>query len=160
MEVPDQAAVRRAVVNGSRSRSASMAFPTPWPPARADDLDFLGWADPKAPRRGYLVVDVDGLAAVELRLPGTAPTGRSTMCDLCRTQDAPDGARLVVAARAGSRGREGDSVGLYVCGDFGCSLRARLPLKPHQVSVTGQPDLRVPELVERVVAFVDRVRLP
>jgi hypothetical protein len=64
----------------------------------------------------------------------------------------------MVAARAGSRGRTGDSVGLYVCSDLACSLRARQPLKTHERSLTGQPDTRVEALVERTSAFVAKVR--
>ena len=159
MQVPEQAAVRRAFVNTSRSRAASMSLPSAWPPPRSDDRDFLGWVDPKAPRRAYLVVQGDELITIELRLP-SAPGGRTrkTMCDLCHSVDAPDGAALVVATRAGARGRAGDSVGLCLCTDFDCSLRVREPLKEHQVSVSGRPDERVPELVGRLRDFVERVR--
>jgi len=139
-----------------------MSLPSAWPPPRADDLDFMGWADPRAPRRAYLALggDADGdLVAVELRLPSASPSrARRTMCDLCQTVDAQEGALLMVAPRAGARGRAGDSVGLYVCADFACSLRAREPLKEHQRSVSGRPDSRVEDLVERVTAFVERVR--
>jgi hypothetical protein len=162
MRVPDPAALRRAFINSSRSKMASMSLPTQWPPPDAHDLDFLGWVDPKAPRRAYLVIGPDSfdeLISVELRAPSvTASRKRQTMCDLCQTADAPDGSWLMVAPRAGSRGRGGDSVGLYMCADFACSLRARAPLKPHQRSLTGMPDTRVPALVDRVIAFVDRVK--
>jgi hypothetical protein len=161
MDVPDPAALRRAFVNSSRSKAAAVTLPAGWPPPRADELDFIGWVDPKAPRRAYLVIGpdtVDEVVAVELRLPSAPPRRRQTMCDLCQTSDAPDGSVLMVAPRAGARGRSGDSVGLYVCADLACSLRAREPLKTHERSVSGMPDLRVPALVERVTAFVDKVR--
>ncbi|MCL3820031.1 FBP domain-containing protein [Aeromicrobium wangtongii] len=162
MDVPEPQALRRAFVNTSRSKAASMALPTPWPPPAADDLDFVGWADPKAPLRAYLVIGpptIDDLTAIELRLPSTpARRGRQSMCDLCQTADAPDGSVLMVAPRAGARGRSGDSVGLYICADFACSTRARRPLKDHERSVSGRPDTRVESLVERVASFVDRVR--
>ena len=151
--------VRAAFVNSSRSRVRAATMPASWP----DDLaerDLLGWSDAKAPRRAYLVTDATGeLVALEQRRPdGGTGSGRSTLCDWCRTTDAPDGARLMVAQLAGARGRAGDTVGLYVCGDFECSRRARQPLKPHQVSVSGAEDRRVPELVERVAQFVERVQ--
>ncbi len=162
MDVPDQASVRKAFVNSSRSRAASMSMPATWPLPRADERDFLGWVDPKAPRRAYLVLGadlVDELMTIELRLPSSAGArSRKTMCDLCRSVDAPDGAALVVAPRAGARGRAGDSVGICLCTDFECSLRAREPLTGHQVSVSGAPDERVPELVGRLMEFVARVR--
>lgn len=160
MQVPEEQAVRRAFVNSTRSRAAAAHFPAAWPPV-GGDVDLVGWEDPKAPQRAYLVPDpelVGEVVALEFRLTGGRPTARKTMCDLCRTQDSPDGSRLVVAPRAGARGKAGDTVGLYVCTDFGCSARARQPLKEHQVSVTGRADTRVEELRERLLTFVDRVR--
>ena len=154
--------VRRAFVNSSRSRAAAATFPIAWPPADVAHLDFLGWTDAKAPLRAYLVVGPevveDGPVAVELRLGASAPGPRATMCDWCHAADAEGGARLVVAPRAGARGRSGDTVGVYVCADFGCSRRVRRPLKDHQRSVSGMPDTRVADLVASVRAFVDRVR--
>ncbi|MGJ9412280.1 FBP domain-containing protein [Aeromicrobium sp. CF4.19] len=158
MSGPDQAQVRLAFVNSSRSRAAAVTFPRPWPLERVEDRDFLGWRDPKAPQRAYVVVPRgDAVVAIELRLPPGGPAGRRTMCDWCQTTDAPGGARLAVAQRAGARGRAGDTVGTYVCEDFDCSLRARVALEPHQVSVSGAPDRRVPDLVGRVDGFVARV---
>ncbi|AWB93110.1 FBP domain-containing protein [Aeromicrobium chenweiae] len=162
MDVPTPSALRSAFINSSRSKAASMSLPKPWPPARADELDFLGWIDPKAPQRAYLAIapaPLHDLTCVELRLPSSpARRSKQTMCDLCQTPDAPDGSLLMVAPRAGARGRSGDTVGLYICSDFACSIRARRPLKAHERSVTGAPDTRVEALVERVTAFVDRVR--
>lgn len=160
MDPVEPATVRRAFVNSSRSRAAAATFPQHWPPADLDERDFLGWADPKAPLRAYLVVGppvTAEIVAVELRLGESAGPRRSSHCDWCHTQDADGGSRLVVAPRAGARGRSGDTVGLYVCADFGCSARARRPLLAHQRSVSGAPDLRVDELRERVGAFVERV---
>lgn len=162
MLIPDHQTLRRAFINSSRSKAASMTLPAVWPPRHADELDFLGWIDPKSPRRAYLVLGpetLDEATAVELRVPSTPPVrSRRTMCDLCQTADAPDGSQLMVAPRAGSRGRNGDSVGIYICTDFACSLRAREPLKAHERSVSGLPDLRVPALVERVTGFIDKIK--
>ena len=162
MDAPDPHALRQAFVNTSRSKAGSASLPSVWPPEHVQELDFIGWVDPKASRRAYLVVGpgtLDELVAVELRLPSaSAVRRRQGMCDLCQTSDAPDGSLLMVAARAGSRGRSGDSVGLYVCADFECSRRAREPLRTNQRSVSGMPDTRVPDLVGRVLGFVDRVR--
>ena len=159
MDLVDPATVRRAFVNSSRSRAASATFLPSWPEDHAE-RDFLAWPDPKAPLRAYLVVAPPvsaELVAVELRLGESAGPRRSSHCDWCHTQDADGGSRLVVAPRAGSRGRAGDSVGTYVCADFACSGRARRPLLAHQRSVTGAPDLRIEELRGRVGTFVDRV---
>lgn len=161
MEPLDHAEIRRAFVNSSKSRAAAMNLPKPWPPDHLEQWDFVGWTDPKAPQRAYLVVApplVEVVTAVELRLAEPTGARRATLCDWCHTQDADGGARLMVASRSGSRGRSGDTVGLYVCGDFACSARARSPLKVHQRSVSGAPDQRVEQLRRRVAEFVARVR--
>lgn len=161
MQSLDAAAVRASIVNSSRSRVASMTLPTPWPLDRLDERDYLGWVDPRAPQRAYVVLGEDIVAepvGVELRLPTSGASGRTTLCDWCRTDDGTSTARLVVAPRVGARGRAGDTVGVYVCGDLGCWHRARRPLKPHERSVTGAPDTRVEDLRARVLDLVDRVR--
>ncbi len=155
------AEVRSSIVNSSRSKRASMTLPTPWPLDRLDERDYLGWVDPKAPQRAYVVLGGDIVpepVGIELRLPTSGGSGRTTLCDWCRTDDGTSTARLVVAARVGPRGRAGDTVGQYVCEDLGCWHRARRPLKPHEKSVTGAPDTRVDDLRARVLDLVDRVR--
>ncbi|RYJ04942.1 MAG: FBP domain-containing protein [Actinomycetales bacterium] len=157
MKTIDQKAARRAFVNASKSRAASATFPAAWPDD-LDERDLVGWVDPKAPLRAYVLTDVgDDLTMLELRLPGSSGSRRKSMCDLCHAMDAPEGSLLVVAPRSGARGRSGDTVGLYVCADFGCSARAREPLPEHRRPADGVPDTRVEELRERIGAFVARV---
>lgn len=160
MQTIDHTAARRAFVNASKSKAASATFPAAWP-ADLDERDLVGWVDPKAPLRAYLVTDVgDALTTLELRLPSSSGPRRKSMCDLCHAMDAPEGSLLMVAQRAGARGRSGDSVGLYVCADFGCSARVREPLPEHRRPAEGVPDTRVAELRERIGAFVARVTGP
>jgi hypothetical protein len=52
----DSAAIKASFVNMSRSRLASMSLPGDLEQVDWSVLDFLGWRDPKAPTRGYLVV--------------------------------------------------------------------------------------------------------
>lgn len=157
MQTIDPTSARRAFVNVSRSKAASATFPSSWP-SDLEERDYVGWVDPKAPLRAYVVTDVgDELTALELRRPGSSGSRRKSMCDFCHAMDAPEGSLLMVAQRAGARGRSGDSVGLYVCADFGCSARAREPLPEHRRPAEGVPDTRVEELRERVRAFLERV---
>lgn len=158
MQPIETADVRKAFVNSSKSKAASATFPRAWPPADVEDLDFVGWVDPKAPQRAYLVTEIDDRpTALELRLTEAVGSTRKTLCDLCHPQDSPEGARLMVAPRAGARGRGGDTVGLYMCADFGCSSRVRTELKESQRSVSGLPDTRVDDLRARLRDFVGRV---
>ncbi|GMA86356.1 hypothetical protein GCM10025868_16060 [Angustibacter aerolatus] len=64
---------------------------------------------------------------VGLVLRVAAPSGRSrqAVCSLCLATHTGDGVSLMTAPRAGRSGRQGDSVGAYVCTDLGCSAHVR-----------------------------------
>ncbi len=79
--------VRRSFVNCSRGEAEAMTLPrtfaeTPW-----EELVVLGWRDPRAPLRGYLVVQRDGgpvgvaVRAADTRMSSATPA----MCLLCQT---------------------------------------------------------------------------
>ncbi|MFG1652240.1 FBP domain-containing protein [Micromonospora sp. NPDC049275] len=122
-----ESAIRASFVNCTQGEAKRMAIPNdlelrPW-----DDLDFLGWRDPAAPQRAYLVANSEGgLVGVALRV-ATQQTGRvrRSMCSFCLTTHTGDGVSLMTARKAGRDGRQGNSVGAYVCSDLACSLYLR-----------------------------------
>ncbi|WP_407987506.1 FBP domain-containing protein [Kitasatospora sp. CMC57] len=118
--------IRASFVNCTKGEAKRLNVPRgltdlPW-----EDLDFLGWRDPQAPERAYLVAEVDGrLAGVALRLStGGVGQARRSMCSLCVTTHS-GGVSLMVAPRAGKAGQQGNSVGAYMCSDLACSLYVR-----------------------------------
>jgi hypothetical protein len=118
--------VRASFVNCTKGEAKRLAVPTdlalrPWP-----DLDFLGWRDPSARERAYVVAESgDGLVGVALRVaPHAGRVGRS-LCSLCLTVHSGDGVSLMTARRAGRNGQQGNSVGVYICTDLACSLYLR-----------------------------------
>jgi hypothetical protein len=141
--------IRAAFVNCSKGEAKRLHVPRdlaglPW-----DDLDFLGWRDPQAPDRGYLVADLgDGPVAITLRCP--AGQKRANMCSICLTTHA-DGVTLMVAPRTGKAGQRGNSVGAYICGDLACSLYTR-GKKFTASSVRFQERLTLEEQADRNVA--------
>jgi hypothetical protein len=92
------------------------------------DLDFLGWRDQGAPDRAYLVIERDDrLVGISLRTTsggGGIFTARS-MCSLCLTTHTSGGVALMTARRTGEAGRQGNTVGQYLCRDLSCSLYLR-----------------------------------
>ncbi|MET8279544.1 FBP domain-containing protein [Micromonospora sp. NPDC005174] len=153
-------AIRASFVNCTQGEAKRLAVPNdlatyPW-----DDLDFLGWRDPAAPQRAYLIAETDdGPVGVALRVapPQTGRTKRS-MCSLCLTTHTGDGVSLMTARKAGREGRQGNSVGAYVCSDLACSLylRGRKHAGPRM-----HETLSVQEKIERtrttLAAFLRRV---
>jgi hypothetical protein len=119
--------IRDSFVNCSKGEAKRLAVPRdldllPW-----GDLDFLGWRDPGAPDRSYLVSEREGrLVGVSMRFPSSHRGFlHRSMCSLCLTVHPGNGVSLMTARKAGTAGREGNSVGLYMCTDLACSLYLR-----------------------------------
>ncbi|NYI06839.1 hypothetical protein FHU37_003782 [Allostreptomyces psammosilenae] len=130
----------------------------PW-----EHLDFLGWRDPGAPDRSYLVAEREGgpeaaggLVGVTLRMPAGVRKSlmKSNVCAVCVTPHPGTGVLLQTAARAGASGRQGNSVGQYMCADLACSLYVRGRKKPE---MGGRPteSLTVEERIRRLRANLD-----
>ncbi len=136
-----------------------MNLPTDLDERAWGDLDYLGWSDPRAPQRCYLVIPSErgpvGLAA--RRNPSAG--GRARMCTLCLTTHSGTGVSLVVAPRAGRAGREGNSVGQDICTELTCSAYARGLLAPPSLSAAHETlgvEQRVARLQQNLQALVRR----
>ena len=154
--------VRRSFVNCSRGEANGLTLPTAFAALDWLDLELLGWRDPRAPLRGYLVVEVDDEpVGIAVRAADTRMSGRTTaMCLLCQTAQAGDAVSLFTAKRVGEAGRNGNTVGTYMCADLGCASRVRTDIPPwladrDPVAVVAE---RSAELRERVLGFVSAVR--
>jgi hypothetical protein len=119
--------IRNSFVNCSKGEAKRLATPRELDELPWDHLDFLGWRDPGAPDRSYLVTERDGtLVGVTLRFQSSRRGFlHRSMCSLCLTTHPGGGVSLMTARKAGPAGREGNSVGLYICTDLACSLYVR-----------------------------------
>ena len=153
--------IRRSFVNCSRGEAAALTLPRDLDRLDWDELEVLGWRDAKAPLRGYLVLEREGRPlGVALRAADTRMSSRTTaMCLLCQTAQAGDAVSLFTARRAGAAGRDGNTVGTYICADLGCAARARSEIPPwlQDRDPAEVAEERVAELRERVHGFVDAV---
>ena len=152
--------IRRSFVNSSKSQVKAMALPPRFTELPWESLDFLGWRDPKAPNRGYLVVRRDGgVTGIAVNTQATGKPRRGTgLCDLCNTAHHVTDVALFAARRAGTAGREGNTVGTYICADLACSLYVR-GLREVEVpqGETVSPEVRAERLATRLESFVNRV---
>ncbi|MFI8191754.1 FBP domain-containing protein [Streptomyces sp. NPDC085946] len=119
--------IRTSFVNCSKGEAKRLAVPRDLAERPWDDLDFLGWRDPGAPDRSYLVAEREGRpVGVALRFqPAQRGFLHRSMCSLCLTTHPRGGVSLMTARKAGPAGREGNSVGAYMCTDLACSLYLR-----------------------------------
>jgi hypothetical protein len=121
------------------------------------EREYLGWRDPQAHQRGYLVHWRDDvpvgimLRASEFNLQ----PGISAMCSLCRITQPSHQVTLFSAPRAGQAGRDGNTVGTYICDDLACSHLIRMlppahPMQPEPAEILAT---RVDGLLHRVESF-------
>ncbi|GAA2802658.1 FBP domain-containing protein [Kitasatospora sp. CM 4170] len=148
--------IRGSFVNCSKGEARRLNLPRgldelPW-----DALDFLGWRDQGAPDRGYLVAEHGGeLVGITLRVPSVRRSLRmSNVCSLCICTHAGSGVALLAARRAGAAGREGNTVGTYVCADLACSLHLR-GLKKSALVSRPEESLSVEEQVARMTGNLE-----
>jgi hypothetical protein len=153
--------IRTSFVNCTKGEATRMNIPHELAERSWDDLDYLGWRDPKSPSRGYLVAPMaDGLTGVLLRAPEAAVgVKRQKMCSLCLTPRS-GGVSLMVAPRAGRSGQRGNTVGTYICAELNCSLyvRGRLQAGGPVIQETLTTEERIARLVANLNTFVARVR--
>ncbi|MGP4051002.1 FBP domain-containing protein [Streptomyces sp. 2A115] len=118
--------IRAAFANCTKGEAKRLSVPRDLADRPWDDLDYLGWRDPQAPDRAYVVIELDGRPrALALRCPSPAfGQMRRSMCSMCMTTHT-GGVSLMVAPKAGKAGQQGNSVGAYICSDLSCSLYVR-----------------------------------
>ncbi|MFH9397652.1 FBP domain-containing protein [Streptomyces sp. NPDC017556] len=154
--------IRTAFVNCTKGEAKRLSVPRDLADRPWGDLDFLGWRDPQAPDRAYLVlVSDEGPVGIQLRSSDAASwQTRRSMCSLCVTVHT-GGVSLLVAPRAGKAGQQGNSVGAYMCSDLACSLYVR-GKKDAGVGSRLRESLTLEQQIERTVvnveAFIARVR--
>ncbi|MEV2203371.1 FBP domain-containing protein [Streptomyces fradiae] len=175
MEPLSEKQIRASFINCSKGDAARLKLPADFADLPWEDLDFLGWRDPGAPLRAHIVLPAGALpeaggggarpVGITLRVPEAARTSavKSSLCRVCLTGHASSGVFLLAAPRAGASGRDGNSVGIYVCSDLACSLYVRGKRQPalrtryeESLGVEG----RIERLRANLVAFVENVRLP
>ncbi|MEU9609448.1 FBP domain-containing protein [Streptomyces sp. NPDC048057] len=154
MEPLSDPQIRASFVNCTKGEAKRLRLPLDFAELPWTDLDFLGWIDPGAPLRAYLVVpqptgDPLGLS---LRVPSTKNTSafKSSICDFCITSHASSGVSLLAAPLAGPRGREGSTVGAYMCADLACSLYVRGKRTPMLRTIRSEESLTLEQKVERL----------
>jgi hypothetical protein len=154
--------IRRSFVNCSQGEAKGLALPKEFPDLDWSTLDLLGWRDPKAPLRGYLVVESgERPVGIAVRAADTRMSARTAaMCLLCQTTQSGDAVSLFTARRSGEAGRNGNTIGTYMCADLGCAQRVRTEIPPwlHDRNPDEVVAERAAELHERVQGFVDAVR--
>src|SRR3954452_14049931 len=154
--------IRRSFLNCSRGEANAAVLPKDFAVLDWSELELLGLRDPKAPLRGYLAFEVDDEpVGIALRAADSRMSSRTAaMCLLCQTPRTGDGVSLFTAKRAGGAGRNGNTVGTYICADLGCAQRVRtdIPAWLRERDPDEVVEERSAELRDKVRGFLDSVR--
>lgn len=152
--------IRASFVNTSRRETTQVPVPPHLIDQEWDDLDLLGWNDPKARQRAYVVIPTQaGPVGLMLRTESRGAS-RPAMCDWCQDPQALEDVVLYVARRAGASGKQGNSIGAMVHADLSCSLHARRRPTPEEAGHDPEAFVagRVEALREHAGRFARRVR--
>jgi hypothetical protein len=151
-----EADIRSSFVNATPEELAQLPIPglheMLW-----DEREYLGWRDPQAARRGYMVVWLDDrpVGIVVRSAGGSLRAGIAAMCSFCHSPQPATQVRMFSAARAGEPGRNGNTIGSYICEDLACSLLIRVA-PPHLNPPATIAD-RAESLLRRVRNFMSDV---
>lgn len=119
-------AIRASFLNASRKEVSDLTLPVGFDELDWDGLTYLGWVDPKLPKRAYVVVEQeDGSLAGVFLQQGEKRTGSRAQCSWCDDVTLTNDVQFFAARKAGPAGRKGDTVGTLVCANFGCSAVVR-----------------------------------
>lgn len=160
--------VQSSFINASKKVVSSMRFPLKsaeeWLASQDwEQLDYVGWRDPKFTQRAYLIVPGPiAPRGIVLQLSDTVTAHRKIMCELCRDIRCDTPVKLFVASKRGASGRAGNTVGTLICENFSCSRNVRRELPPSQIPLGDvDPNTRLIEsLQHRSAEFADRVSEP
>ena len=152
----DERAIRTSFINASRKEVSTMSLPQGFAEIDFDRIDYLGWSDPKFPRRAYVVTEVDGVLTGVLLQQAEQRVLARAQCSWCEDVTLRNDVQLYSARKAGAAGRKGDTIGTLVCAEFGCSHNVRRlpPLAYEGYDRETARELRILRMQENVTAFL------
>ncbi len=152
----DERAIRASFRNASRKEASDLNLPAGFRDIDFSRLDYLGWSDPKSPRRAYVLVEVDDILTGVLLQQAEQRVIARAQCSWCDDVTLRNDVQLFTARKSGPAGRKGDTVGTLVCANFECSVNVRRlpPLAYPGFDREAARDQRILRLGEHVRAFV------
>ena len=152
----DERVIRASFRNASRKEVSSLNLPLDFDEIDFERIDFLGWFDPKMPRRAYVVAEIDDHNVGILLQRTEQRTAMRAQCSWCDDVTLRNDVQFFSARKAGAAGRNGDTIGTLICANFGCSANVRKlpPLAYEGYDRELARELRMLRLREHVTSFV------
>jgi len=155
----DERGLRASFINATRKEVSDISLPPGFDEIDFDKLDYLGWTDPKLPRRSYVVVWIDDVVTGVVLQRAEQRVLARAQCSWCEDVTLRNDVQLYTARKAGPAGRKGDTIGNLTCAEFGCSKNVRVlpPLAYQGYDRELAREMRILKLQEHVQAFVSAV---
>ena len=155
--------LRACLVNATRGEASRMSVPLDLDDVDWSRLDFLGWRDRKIPTRGYIIRQTaDAVTGLMLRAAEARMSPRrSAMCLLCRAVDKANRISLFTTRKTGAAGRNGDTVGTYICAGLDCSSQLRAPSRSAgrmMADAHKSVDQQALDMLQRLDAFIASIQ--
>ncbi|MGF2950100.1 FBP domain-containing protein [Microbacterium alcoholitolerans] len=152
----DERAIRASFRNASRKEASSLTLPADFAELDFEQLDYLGWFDPKMPKRAYVIAEVDDELVGVLLQRTEQRTRARAQCSWCDDVTLRNDVQFFSARKAGAAGRNGDTIGTLICENFGCSANVRRlpPLAYEGFDRELARQVRMLRLREHVAAFL------
>ena len=153
----DERAIRASFRNASRKEATSLTLPPGFGETDFSILDYLGWSDPKMPRRAYVVAQRDDGSAMSVLLQQAEQrTLARAQCSWCEDVTLRNDVQFFAARKAGPSGRQGNTLGVLICANFGCSANVRrLPALAYEgYDREAAREQRIVRLQEHVQGFL------
>ncbi|KQZ24277.1 FBP domain-containing protein [Microbacterium sp. Root553] len=156
----DERTLRASFLNASRKEVSDLTLPPGFADLDVEKLDYLGWVDPKLPRRSYVVAWVDDVVTGVILQRAEQRVLARAQCSWCEDVTLRNDVQLYVARKAGPAGRKGDTIGTLLCAEFGCSQNVRMlpPLAYEGYDRELAREMRILRLQEHVGSFIAAVR--
>jgi hypothetical protein len=152
----DERAIRASFLNASRKEASSLNLPPGFADTDFDRFDYLGWSDPKMPRRAYVVTRVDGEVVSVLLHQAEQRTLARAQCSWCDDVTLRNEVQFFAARKSGPAGRNGDTIGTLICANFACSANVRRlpPLAYEGYDREAAREQRIVRLQEHLQGFI------
>jgi len=106
----DERALRASFINATRKEVSDISLPPGFDEIDFDKLDYLGWTDPKLPRRSYVVVWIDDVVTGVVLQRAEQRVLARAQCSWCEDVTLRNDVQLYTARKAGPAGRKGDTI--------------------------------------------------
>lgn len=154
--------IRNSFINCTKGEATRLNLPPHLVEMDWEREIFLGWVDPNAPQRGYIVVeDEQGVEAVALTKSTMKGRGAAQMCQFCLTLHSGSGVSMYSAARPSAKKGKYSSVGTYLCDDLRCTDYTLGTVRPggiRQMEETMTLEDRKERTLENARRFVQRLK--